>query len=432
MGLMMRLDYLRTMLEKLREHIYAHSGTKQVKLDIYFSPDFDLLAQTPVEQYTSEEVVVSPVDYVEYDDELPIVAIDGSSRVVGTPAFDLIISTLAAYADGKMIVFPPIWGGKLLLSKPFLGALPKFDVNPEKIDEFCKLFGGAIRLKTSYGEPYTRAFSANTVADEMRYEMETDALAVFSKESCLIMMDGPLLPMPPWFYMKASRRFLKYYLLYGYQIIKRAEVLMAPRNAMVAAVVKNTSMSHYLTKCPEFVEEYKKITRKEPKKVVPDVTLIEDLLRRREVRTYVIGPFHIEHTGESRVQQNYSEILKNIKKISNINAPSQIPSKVVCYLCVPIRELGEYRIVRVESCCEDYRRGAIDMAAKTFRVAFDPKVGVTYPISLADLYARRVSRYLLYTISYIARTTLGGLTEETLRTLEVVREEEKEEEKILS
>lgn len=308
-----------------------------------------------------EDKIIKPIPPNEKKN-ISIVAIDSSSRYLRDPSVNIVLVGLGVISNKEGVKVGPFQIETNYMSIGTFEELLK-QLNVDK----------GIRVKNYVNEYYREDYKIDDIADELRLENENVALKMEKDNHDLIILDGPLYPMP----LELQQMQLESEGRKRHQdaYVRLTEERISCLKDNVIGVVKRLETSYKL---------YKEDKIKEILKVrypINDAEILNQIKMKYGLReSFLVGPFKLE----------YSSILL-----------SYTPSRYAYYLLLT-NPLGMTSTFRIEGLKLDSLENLLPFIVNRVSQRLIP----TY-IELADNLSKRASASLLITAYQVLSTMLS-------------------------
>lgn len=308
--------------------------------------------------------------------------VDGSSTYVPTPIADVVLASAAAVTEsGRALLYPNIAGMGVTapLERSFIALRPLVESLDERV-----IMESRVRMKSMTGHPYTADYNISVIQNEVRTSLETGMLKLLVRyidevsglETPLILIDGPLFPIPEVLLHKATGEPLveEYKKVYARLIGERLDVLSRAesRGIFVAGIVKGFRRSFKLSKVPDIRRVFGRGN---------DEQILTLIVRRMRVNLneYVkVGFFRLSYPKGSELR----DVLGR-----------DLPEKYFAYIVPPAVRYGVRRAFRVEVLKKTYEAlSSIGDIAEIFAELTDPGLHIPLVVHRADELAKADTR----------------------------------------
>jgi len=352
----------------------------------------------------------------------PILALDGSSRIVGTAyAFTTIAAvSLVSERFGVILDYPHLWFKyPVLLERepPFIGVAPEAPNIKLKLPPYAT-------QRSPAGFLYDPDYNRSQIVDEVRTNLENKVLKdgaikaalteVFGLKHRLILVDGPLYHTPAVFMNPGIDE--KYKLSWKVMIEDRIEAIREnlEHELTVVGIVKRFERSTIIIRSYEYLSRVNNVLGVDVSRAGSDLAAIDTIYHYAKKKGVVGYPLRPQIIGPFLIKPSWVYI----------DVPNA-PSKVVAYVIIPKHpylDVG-YRVFRVEVPYEAYD--------KYENLVFEWIVGDTvyfsttlpYSLILADTRCKKWSASLLLYISRLYSEAKIPLTYESRLMVEYVFKE---------
>lgn len=386
-------------LESLNEVIREIAGLKgvvsfwnaQLRLD-------DLLNVRGEVEYKKTEFLGGKILHtIEPQKPPPVIAIDGSSRVIDTAYAFSAIATVSLVSErfGVLLDYPHLWFNYpiVLRSKPpFIGIAPEAPNIKLKLPYYAT-------QRSPAGYLYDVNYNRNQIVDEIRTNLENyvlldgavkaSLLNIFGLKHRLILIDGPLYHTPAVFISNAERKYKE-----SWKILIRNRVKAIQENLnhglTVVGIVKRIEKSVIMIRSYDYVSEASKILNVDLSKTCSDLAAIDTIYHYSKKKGLIEAPLKPLIIGPFRINPSWAYI----------NLP-KIPEKIVAYTIIPKHpylDVG-YKVFRIEVPLEAYEKYGSIIFEWIVGDAVLTSSALPYSLILADMRCRKWSATLLLYIS---------------------------------
>ncbi|GEM_PF-7121372 len=392
----------------------AVAGEPQATLDEFLEPEEPLAQLQAPEDFPRDPARVLEPGSVElhFEERVPAVSVDGSSRVVRCMHANLVVASVAAVSShhGVLLAHPPAsahWPPRWAkgLGEPFISLQPKVELRGEEWSQLEERMEGLARLRSLAGYPYDHTYNTWQVMDEARLSLETAALrlAIAAAGRGVVVMDGPLHPLPRILFRSSYRGVERYVESYLAVARERSRILEEARSRGVAllGLVKRVSGSYKLYRIGEVVEFFRR--RGASLRKLPDDYIVDLMTRmlmgegrvRPPVAAVIYGPFHLSLEGMGE------EVRKRLEEAGRGDVRVELVSRELYFAWIPPHPYTARRasVLRLEAPPWLGRDRVEELASLILALGVSWRIGVPRVLDYADRIARRRAKAYFVTLA---------------------------------